>query len=296
MNREDLIKKWLDHNLNLEEQTAFEALDDYEDLVKLSKSLKGFKAPGYKEEPEFKNIKTLLKSKSNSNWLRPLLKVAAVLLFGLSVFYYNSKLNTTIETLVAQQTIIELPDASKVELNALSNLTYNKSKWDKKRQVILDGEAFFRVAKGAKFDVKTNQGIVSVLGTEFNVKQRENYFEVTCFEGLVAVTYNKNTVKLKPGNRFAVIDGEIIANEKENKTQPSWTKSESAFTNRPFKFVINEFQRHYNIKIETNKVDTELLFTGGFPHKDIDLALKSITLPLGITYSKTKTVIVLKGE
>ena len=154
MNREDLIKKWLDHNLNLEEQTAFEALDDYEDLVKLSKSLKGFKAPGYKEEPEFKNIKTLLKSKSNSNWLRPLLKVAAVLLFGLSVFYYNSKLNTTIETLVAQQTIIELPDASKVELNALSNLTYNKSKWDKKRQVILDGEAFFRVAKGAKFDVK----------------------------------------------------------------------------------------------------------------------------------------------
>ena len=296
MNREDLIKKWLDHNLNLEEQTAFEALDDYEDLVKLSKSLKGFKAPGYKEEPEFKNIKTLLKSKSNSNWLRPLLKVAAVLLFGLSVFYYNSKLNTTIETLVAQQTLIELPDASKVELNALSNLTYNKSKWDKKRQVILDGEAFFRVAKGAKFDVKTNQGIVSVLGTEFNVKQRENYFEVTCFEGLVAVTYNKNTVKLKPGNRFAVIDGEIIANEKENKTQPSWTKSESAFTNRPFKFVINEFQRHYNIKIETNKVDTELLFTGGFPHKDIDLALKSITLPLGITYSKTKTVIVLKGE
>ena len=296
MNREDLIKKWLDHNLNLEEQTAFEALDDYEDLVKLSKSLKGFKAPGYKEEPEFKNIKTLLKSKSNSNWLRPLLKVAAVLLFGLSVFYYNSKLNTTIETLVAQQTIIELPDASKVELNALSNLTYNKSKWDKKRQVILDGEAFFRVAKGAKFDVKTDQGIVSVLGTEFNVKQRENYFEVTCFEGLVAVTYNKNTVKLKPGNRFAVIDGEIIANEKENKTQPSWTKSESAFTNRPFKFVINEFQRHYNIKIETNKVDTELLFTGGFPHKDIDLALKSITLPLGITYSKTKTVIVLKGE
>ena len=154
MNREDLIKKWLDHNLNLEEQTAFEALDDYEDLVKLSKSLKGFKAPGYKEEPEFKTIKTLLKSKSNSNWLRPLLKVAAVLLFGLSVFYYNSKLNTTIETLVAQQTIIELPDASKVELNALSNLTYNKSKWDKKRQVILDGEAFFRVAKGAKFDVK----------------------------------------------------------------------------------------------------------------------------------------------
>lgn len=296
MNREDLIKKWLDHNLNLKEQTAFEALDDYEDLVKLSKSLKGFKAPGYKEEPEFKNIKTLLKSKSNSNWLRPLLKVAAVLLFGLSVFYYNSKLNTTIETLVAQQTIIELPDASKVELNALSNLTYNKSKWDKKRQVILDGEAFFRVAKGAKFDVKTDQGIVSVLGTEFNVKQRENYFEVTCFEGLVAVTYNKNTVKLKPGNRFAVIDGEIIANEKENKTQPSWTKSESAFTNRPFKFVINEFQRHYNIKIETNKVDTELLFTGGFPHKDIDLALKSITLPLGITYSKTKTVIVLKGE
>ena len=296
MNREDLIKKWLDHNLNPEEQIAFEALEDYKDLVKLSESTKEFSAPEYKKDTEFISLEKQLKSRLASNWLKPLLKFAAVLILGMSVFYYTSKLNTTIDTLVAQQTSIELPDASKVELNALSSLTYNKSKWDKKRQVILEGEAYFKVAKGAKFDVKTNQGIISVLGTEFNVKQRENYFEVTCFEGLVAVTYNKNTVKLRPGNRFAVIDGEIIANEKENKTQPSWTKSESAFTNRPFKFVINEFQRHYNIKIETNKVDTELLFTGGFPHKDIDLALKSITLPLGITYSKTKTVIVLKGE
>lgn len=63
MNREDLIKKWLDHNLNAEEKNAFEALDDHADIVKLTESLKGFKAPDYNTIEEFENIKTKLNTK-----------------------------------------------------------------------------------------------------------------------------------------------------------------------------------------------------------------------------------------
>ena len=47
MTKEELIKKWLDNNLTLEEQKAFEQLDESLDLVKLNNALHSFKAPEY---------------------------------------------------------------------------------------------------------------------------------------------------------------------------------------------------------------------------------------------------------
>lgn len=296
MNREDLIKKWLDHNLNAEEKKAFEALDDHADIVKLTESLKGFKAPDYNTIEEFENVKTKLNTQKTTSIIKPLLRLAAVLLIGFSVFYFTSNLDTNITTTIAQQTTIDLPDASTVKLNASSKLSYNKNKWETNREVSLEGEAFFKVAKGSTFDVKTKHGLVQVLGTEFNVKQYDNFFEVTCFEGLVAVTYNNESLKLKPGNRFKVIDNKIITSETEAATKPSWTASESSFKSVPLKYVIDELQRQYPITIDNNSINTEQLFTGSFTHNNLDLALKSITLPLNITYSKNDTVIILKRE
>ncbi|WP_299115144.1 FecR family protein [uncultured Winogradskyella sp.] len=295
MEREEFIKKWLDHNLNPEEQKAFEGLDDYADLHKLSKSLEGFKSPDYSIDNEYDNVKSHLKPKTSNNWIRPLLKIAAVLLISFSVFYYNSTLDTKVKTLIAQDTTISLPDASTVNLNAQSTIVYNKNSWTNKREVSLDGEAFFSVAKGSKFDVITSDGKVSVLGTQFNVIQRLNYFEVTCFEGLVAVNYKSKSLKLNPGNRFVVIDG-IIKNEKENRTQPSWLSNETSFTSAPLKYVLDELERQYDISVDASKLDGQQLFSGSFTHDNLDLALKSITLPLGITYTKSNSVIVLNGE
>jgi ferric-dicitrate binding protein FerR (iron transport regulator) len=42
-------------------------------------------------------------------------------------------------------------------------------------------EAYFQVKKGQTFSVNTTDGVVKVLGTHFNVKQRKNYFEVKLF-------------------------------------------------------------------------------------------------------------------
>ena len=298
MNREDLIKKWLDHNLNPEEQTAFEVLEDYADLTQMSQSLEGFKAPSFDTVSAYDTVKTQLKSTQQikTSWVKPLLRIAAVLLIGFSLYYYTNNLDTEIQTLASQQTVIDLPDASTVNLNALSTVVFNKNKWSDSREVSLNGEAFFKVAKGSKFDVKTTDGIISVLGTQFNVKQRDNYFEVTCFEGLVAVTHNGIITKLKPGHRFAYIDGKLITNEKENRSQPSWMHNESTFTSRPLKFVINELERQFNVSVDASSIDIEQIVTGGFPHKNLDLALKSVIFPLGLSYTKTNSTIILKGE
>ncbi|QXP77925.1 MULTISPECIES: FecR family protein [Winogradskyella] len=298
MNREELIKKWLDHNLNTEEQIAFEQLEDYSQLIKMDSILKDFKAPDFITEASYKTLQPQLKPKTTKTytWLKPLFKIAAILMIGLSVYYYTTTLNTEIHTEIAEQSIIKLPDASSVNLNANSTVIFNESNWNKTRAVKLKGEAFFKVAKGQKFDVITNDGTVSVLGTQFNVKQRGSYFEVTCFEGLVSVAHNGKTVKLKPGNSFKVIDDKQITEGKENILQPLWLEGESSFKSVPLKYVITELENQYKESITTENIDTSRLFTGSFTHNNLDLALKSITIPLNLSYSKSGKSILLKRE
>ncbi|WP_417875549.1 FecR family protein [Winogradskyella sediminis] len=298
MKREELIKKWLDHNLNTEEQIAFKQLDDYNELMKMDSALRDFKAPKFSSTQSYQEVKIKLKPRVSQpqQWLKPLLRIAAVLAIGFSIYYYTTSLDTTIDTEIAEQTTIALPDDSMVNLNANSTVTFNESHWNKTRAVELQGEAFFKVAKGKKFDVITADGIVSVLGTQFNVKQRQSYFEVTCYEGLVAVTYNNKTTKLKPGHSFKIIDGKLLATEKENAVQPQWLHGESSFTSVPLKYVIKEFENQYNRTITTENIDLSRLYTGSFTHNNLDLALKSVTIPLNLSYSISEESILLKRE
>lgn len=298
MNREELISKWLDNNLNGQELQAFKKLEDYDDLVKLNTNLQAFKADDYDTSIQLENVLSKIKSKKQTPtyWLKPFMRVAAILAVCFSLYYFTTTIDTKISTEYAQKTTIELPDASQVSLNAKTYLAFNKKDWKHEREVELRGEAFFKVAKGSSFKVKTASGTVTVYGTQFNVKQRDYYFEVICYEGLVGVTYNSQETKLKPGDSFLIIDGKSIAKEKENRTMPSWLNNASTFRSLPYKTVIAEFERQYNVNVTLIGIDSTQLFTGSFAHDNIDLALKSITLPLHATYSKSNNTITLKGE
>ncbi|WP_035483311.1 FecR family protein [Gaetbulibacter saemankumensis] len=296
MNRENLISKWLNNDLNDLELEAFKKLEDYDDLMKLNNSLQNFKADTYDTTKELDAVLLTIKTKkaNKSSWLKPIMRIAAVLAVCFGLYYYTTTLDTTITTEVAEKTMIELPDASFVNLNAKSVLAFNKSSWKSNREVDLDGEAFFKVAKGSSFKVKTKVGIVTVYGTEFNVKQRNEYFEVICYEGLVGVTLNSKETKLKPGDSFLIIDGKQVAKEKEIRTTPSWINNESSFKSIPYGEVISEFERQYGVNIKLENIDRRQLFTGNFTHDSLEVALKSIAL--GAQISRNNKTITLKRE
>lgn len=298
MNREDLIKKWLDHDLNPQELEAFKSIKDYSDLTHLDDTLKGFKADSFNTDEALNSVWQEVRSqKTSTNRLFSVLsKVAAILVIAFGIFYFTTTLDTTTRTLVAQQEMISLPDASEVNLNAMSTLSFNKSNWDDNRAINLEGEAFFKVAKGKKFDVITEAGTVSVLGTQFNVKARNDYFEVTCYEGKVAVSTNLKTSTLLPGDSFLILDGKYIATEKENRSNPSWLEYSSTFKSIPYKEVLAEFERQYEVTIKDLNIDKSQKFTGSFTHNDIEIALKSITLPLQLKYSKSDNIITLERD
>ena len=216
--------------------------------------------------------------------------------FVLSYLFWPGSV-TKIETQIGEQTTLTLPDASTVMINAVSEVAFNEKKWDDDRKIKLIGEAFFDVVKGSRFQVITPEGEITVLGTEFNVKQRGSFFEVSCYEGRVQVTSGQSDVILEVGDTFRSYQGTITTG-KNSFAAPQWTRQVSTFARVPLSEVFAELERQYGVKVTFGDVNTELLFTGGFAHDSLDNALKSITEPLNLDYiiSATNNVRVVSGE
>jgi transmembrane sensor len=296
----DLITKWLEGTLTEEEKATFERSGDYKSLTKLSGSIPAFKAPEYDVQAGLARLQAEKASRGkvvSISWTTTLLKVAAALTVLLTCYYFfvYNRSNTLIETQAGVKTEILLPDSSEVVVNALSALSYQKQM--KERVVELNGEAFFKVKKGSRFDVITSKGTVRVLGTQFNVKNRGEYFEVICYEGLVRVESNGKTRELRPHQIFRSIKDVVIDGVHITDTSPGWINNESSFQSVPFSEVVKELEIQFNVSVTTNQVDLNQLFTGKFSHTDLSLALKSVTLPVNLAYQiKDKRNIVLSGE
>lgn len=306
MDKKYLTEKWLSNELNETEEKAFNALEEVDFYKDIVESASQFKASNFSAVPDFATFKERLgKQKEDEvpvkklNWFKPLLSMASVFIigFGLYYFFFSTSL-TQVTTAMAEKTTVELPDMSKVVLNANSEVAYNKGKWEDNREIKLKGEAFFDVAKGAKFDVVTSAGVISVLGTEFNVKQRGDFFEVACYEGKVRVVTDNSTHILNVGDTFKVYK-ETEATGTSTFSAPQWTNNMSTFQRIPVFEVLAEVERQYNVKLTTENVDTDQLFTGSFIHTNLEGALKGICEPMGLEYTilqPNKVVITLREK
>jgi transmembrane sensor len=294
MQKEYLIKRWLDNELTVAEESTFKNLEEYKFLTALTKDLKEAKLQfNYNEELAFSKLKDKIAIKKGKKTkivsLKFITRIASIFILGLSIlFYFTNK--KTITTQIGETKVYILPDSSRVTVDALSNIKLKRFNWD--RNIALNGEAYFEVKKGKKFIVNTKQGSIRVLGTKFNIIERKDYFEIICYEGSVLVTANNREKILKPGESYLVIEKKIIETKKLQKNISNWINNKSFFRKTPIKYVLKEFERHYNIKIIAN-FNTNELFTGSFIHDNKKLALKTITLPLNLNISSTKKSITL---
>lgn len=298
MEKEYLVKKWLNKELSEAEAKSFEALDDANLCNDIIDEAQRFSGNIHAKVAPFSELDSLLtkeKKVISINWMKTVASIAAVFVMGFAIFSLLNKDNiNSFGTEFAQSEIITLPDNSIVNLNQLSQLDYNASDWDKARTLNLNGEAYFDVQKGKRFDVKTNQGIVSVLGTEFNVISRDSIFKVSCYEGLVSVNYDNKEVKVPAGTEFVLKVGEskktaIVISE------PYWVKNMSVFDNAAIADVFSEFEKQYGVKISYNS-DLKLNFTGAFEHNNLENALKSITQPLNLTFEISHKEVIIRNE
>lgn len=288
MTEDDLLKKWLNNDLTDVEKEAFSKQEDYAINKNIIENATYFKASEVSKVDDFETFKAKYQVRSSVNrlkWLRPALRIAAILVIGLAIYFTMFMNESVVEqrTLLAEKTTISLPDLSEVILNADSKITYDKDSWYEERQIDLKGEAYFKVAKGKTFDVITESGVVQVVGTEFNVKARNNYFEVICYEGVVKVTSDSITRQLSAGDTYRILN-KVFSEDKTNDTVPQWTNNKSRFKAIPLAEIIEELERQYNIKVVFSNTDTARLFTGGFVHGNLENALLAITQPMNLTF------------
>ena len=286
---ESFLARWVSGELTDKELQDFKSSADYNSFVKINNTSQKLSVPQYDKVKALKELQNKINSPkqtaSKTISLKPYLRygIAAsiVLLLGYFLFFNSAK---TYITDFGEQLTITLPDNSKVILNSKSILTLDKKQWKESRALSLDGEAYFKVEKGSDFTVKTKEGKVSVLGTEFNVNTDNNYFEVQCFEGKVKVTTknNKATVLTK-GKAVRSINNSIESWD-FTATEPTWTNNESSYTKTPLQKVINDLEEHYNVKVDLSKIDADQRFTGSFTHSDINVALQSLFTPMEISY------------
>lgn len=288
MEKDYLIDKWLNHQLSEAEMQELQQREDYEELEAIVEHARLFRASSFSEPETYQALRDQISAKVQDNagqaWFRPFLRIAAVLLVGVGLFYLLFKDNTvTVSTLAGEQKRIELPDASIVMINASSEIQYNPDRWENERLVLLNGEAFFDVEKGSTFRVSSPGGTVSVLGTEFNIRQRKGQFEVDCFEGSVEVISAGHLNVLAAGDHFYLI-GDQLDLGKNTAEGPSWMNDQSSFSRVPLSMVIEELERQYGINVGYKGVQADNLFTGVFVHGELEEALSAITRPFNLSY------------
>ncbi len=223
-------------------------------------------------------------------WTTPLIRYAAaatvslLLIAGLFAGLYS------IETIThnSERTSVELPDGSRVYLNAGTSLSYKPYWWWMDRSVHLNGEAYFEVEKGGAFRAISETGITRVLGTEFNIYARGTEYRVACYEGSVNVMISDNTfIDLQPGqsalregDRIVLVDSELKTND------ASWRNNLYIFTAAEIAEVIDELERQYDVTIQY--LGNPATYTGSFRQEmKIDEVLDALTMSLGLQWEKS---------
>ncbi len=151
------------------------------------------------------------------------------------------------------QYFVELPDGTKVWLNAESSLQYPARFSGNTREVKLLGEAYFEVKSNAKkpFIVTTNTEKVEVLGTHFNINSYEDvdFSTVTLREGKVKVAplNNPSNTHILTPNKQAIIRGSDMEEVSVNAEEYiAWKNGEFMFNNEPLASVLQKLSRWYD--------------------------------------------------
>lgn len=167
-----------------------------------------------------------------------------------------------------KRSYIMLSEGSKVWLNSGSKLVFPPAFKGKTREVYLEGEALFDIAKSAEkpFYVKTGMFKMKVYGTRFNVQayKQDNDYNVVLIEGKVGMNLNDSKLKevfLTPSQKASLTKGQEqfeITNIENTEIYTGWVDGYLTFTNEDVSILLKRVSRYYNIQIDeefTGKIE-----------------------------------------
>ena len=291
MEQDDIIREWMEGRMSTEELD--EKIKGREDLESLKKIVLGSKSLGVREKrtkaEAWSQLASKIEEKEHSKIirLRPnvLISIAAsltIIVAAYLIFFLPESVNSPKGEHVSHT----LPDGSQVWLNADSKISYRDFTQKQDRKVTLKGEAYFDVREGGSFEVTGEYGTVRVLGTSFNVSQRDG-LNVSCFKGSVEVTSSDGkTVTLKAGTATRTNERTLTTPSRFNaEKEASWLTGDFYFESASFDRVLAELERQFNVEVVYEGKDART-YTGYFNNRDLDEALQLVFQPMSLTFRK----------
>ena len=218
-------------------------------------------------------------------WDVHLLRVAAtVVLVIFSLTYWwtryeahqSSAPQQSIYTPNGQRAELVLADGTRVWLNSNTTLRYNDFTSADIREVELNGEGYFSVAKNTDkpFIVKTNRYHIKVLGTEFNVSAyaSTSVWSASLVRGKIDIDAidGSRLMELEPNTEAYLENGSLMKrgiNSAESAFK--WRKGQISFDNQSMQNIIRKLENCYDVRIVVrNKHILQGRYTGTFAIRD----------------------------
>ncbi|WP_373719841.1 FecR family protein [Bacteroides heparinolyticus] len=230
-------------------------------------------------------------------------KIAAMLaIILLGTHYWSEKRQPqeietyqTVYVPAGQRTELELADGTRVWLNSRSTLVFPGNFNGKMRNVKLDGEGYFSVAKNTErpFIVETAKCNVKVLGTEFNVMAyaADSTWETALFQGAVEL-YLPNaatpSVRMEPNSMVSLKGNRLLKSCIKETEHFRWREGLICFNNITVRDMFEKLKLYYGVDIVVN--NTKILnnrYTGKFRTSDgIEHVLRVLRLKNRFTYTR----------
>ncbi len=257
----------------------------------------------------------------NMSWKGVLYRAAAVILIAaltgfLSWQYMPHPHPQEQQTALAMQKLatkrgnvaqVTFSDGTIVTLNAAGTLRFPKVFKGPKREVYLNGEAFFKVAheQDRPFIVHTSNGAVKVLGTQFDVQawKGDKRSVVGVKQGKVAVFPSDSLAKKSP--HIFLTNGQAVTIEKGHlgpvrKVDMAylmlWRSGGMYFNDTPFADVAKRIERRFDVQVKIQNPDLkDVPFTGTFKDAGLNEVLKVVDASMGIHYTRKDSTIVFRS-
>ena len=238
------------------------------------------------------------KNHNRQVYIKSIFKIAAAFLLLISFYFLlkDAGKENNIKNLNTQSTAVEkstqkgqklnfiLPDGSEVRLNADSRLVVNADFGLNDRQVFLEGEAFFDVARDTDkvFIIHTYNIKTEVLGTSFNVKafREDDKINIAVKTGLVQViTDNTKNPSLLSADEMLVYDKEKKDTEIlsfDDYEVFGWKDNILYFRNADFKEIQQKLERWYGVEFVTAGSHIEEQFSGSFYSESLEEVIQAL--------------------
>jgi transmembrane sensor len=303
---EQVIKQWLD--ADVKNKTYFDQLSI---LWEASASSGDFNAKWLKED--WIKVRSNIHPVSANEVAKPtktrslvytLSKIAAVIILCAGVYFFAQQWtgDRSLKEAVAFSGVktLVLSDGSKIFLNANAKVKYPETFDERKREISLEGEAFFEISKDPNkpFLIKTGKTITEVVGTSFNINGSKDSVIVTVLTGKVMLYEHRSAaIAMMPGEQGIYSDKGLKMKINDDPNFLSWKTNLLTFKNTPLSIVIRDLNRHYGAQIKLSSgALTNCTLTSSYDHQTLEEILQELVVVFSFEIEKINNQIIIKGK